>query len=430
MERKKQLILISIGVILYFLMNIQRVAVPGSVFDLLQEDLNVSAPYITALGASFMYIYAICQLIIGIMVDKFSGNRVIAYGSVFFFLGSLMFPLAHSLPMLYLSRVLVGLGASSIYLSLIKEIKSTFSSANFGIMLSIALLVGYMGGIFASAPFVMLAKNYGWRDSLLGIGIVTAIFSILFILIYAVSQKAEINKHIKFNFEPFKKVFHNKKNLNLYAFAVLNYGMYYVLQTVIGMKFLQDFCSITVEKASVYLSVMAALYAVAGSVLAYLSKVFYTRKVVFLRIIGCSTLLIFSVMALLLALDIKATLFIGILLFILSGTASLSPLLVPLLHETNDKEISGTAVSVMTSMFALCVALLGNITGILMNVFPAKVLENGAHIYGNNSYLLIFGLFIILALISLINVLKLNDSPQTKRLISMKHADIHIHIGW
>lgn len=430
MERKKQLILISIGVILYFLMNIQRVAVPGSVFDLLQEDLNVSAPYITALGASFMYIYAICQLIIGIMVDKFSGNRVIAYGSVFFFLGSLMFPLAHSLPMLYFSRVLVGLGASSIYLSLIKEIKNTFSSANFGIMLSIALLVGYMGGIFASAPFVMLAKNYGWRDSLLGIGVVTAIFSILFILIYAVSQKAEINKHIKFNFEPFKKVFNNKMNLNLYAFAVLNYGMYYVLQTVIGMKFLQDFCVISVEKAAVFLSVMAALYAVAGSVLAYLSKVFYTRKVVFLRIIGCSTLLIFSVIAILLAFDIKATLFIGILLFILSGTASLSPLLVPLLHETNDKEISGTAVSVMTSMFALCVALLGNITGILMNVFPAKVLENGVHIYGNNSYLLIFGLFIILAIISLINVLKLKDSEQTKRLISMKHADIHIHIGW
>ena len=161
-------------------------------------------------------------------------------------------------------------------------------------MLSIALLVGYMGGIFASAPFVMLAKNYGWRDSLLGIGIVTAIFSILFILIYAVSQKAEINKHIKFNFEPFKRVFHNKMNLNLYAFAVLNYGMYYVLQTVIGMKFLQDFCIISVEKASVYLSVMAGLYAVAGSILAYLSKIFYTRKVVFLRIIGCSTLLIFQ----------------------------------------------------------------------------------------------------------------------------------------
>ena len=102
MDRKRQLILISIGVFLYFLMNIQRVAVPGSVFDLLQEDLNVSAPYITALGAAFMYVYAICQLIIGIMVDKYSGNRVIAFGSVFFFLGSLMFPLSHNLLMLYL----------------------------------------------------------------------------------------------------------------------------------------------------------------------------------------------------------------------------------------------------------------------------------------------------------------------------------------
>ena len=97
MERKKQLILISIGVILYFFANVQRVAVPGAIFDLLQKDLNISAPYITSFGAFFMYIYAICQLFIGIMVDKYSGNRVIAVGSVFFFLGSLLFPLARKI---------------------------------------------------------------------------------------------------------------------------------------------------------------------------------------------------------------------------------------------------------------------------------------------------------------------------------------------
>lgn len=430
MERKKQLVLISIGVILYFFANVQRVAVPGAIFDLLQEDLQISAPYITAFGASFMYIYAVCQLIIGILVDKYSGNRVIAFGSVFFFAGSIIFPLSNTLPLLYLSRTLVGLGASTIYLSLIKEIKTTFSSANFGIMLSIALLIGYLGGIVANAPFVMLVKHYGWRNCLFEIGLVTAVFSVIFILIFLFSKKKPINYDVKLNLEPFKIVLKNKKNLNLYAFAVLNYGMYYVLQTVIGMKFVQDFCQVSLEKSAVILSVMAGLYAFAGSFLAYLSNLFYTRRVIFLRIIGCSTLLIFTIISILLYFDIKEVNLIAFLLFVLSATASLSPLLVPLLHDTNDKNVSGTAVSIMTSMFSLSVALLGSITGILMNIFAPEMLENGILRYGNNSYLLIFGLFVILSIISLLNVLKLSDSPKTKRLISIKHADLHIHIGW
>ena len=427
MERKKQLILITIGIILYFMANVQRVAVPGSIFNLLQQDLNVTAPYVTALGASFMYIYAICQLIIGLMVDKYSGNRVIAFGSAFFCLGSIIFPLANNLPLLYFSRALVGLGASTIYLSLIKEIKRTFSSSNFGLVLSLALLVGYMGGIFASAPLVVFVKNVGWREALFIIGLITAIVSFLFVCIYIASKKAPVNKNVKFNFEPFKLVLRNKKNLHLYTFAVLNYGMYYVLQTVIGMKFVQDFCMITVEKAALILSFMAALYAIAGTVLAYLSKIFYTRKVIFLKIIGGSTLTIFTVISILLFFDIKANYLLAGGLLLLSGTASLSPLLVPLLHETNDKNVSGTAVSIMTSLFSFCVALLGSITGILMNVYPPKNID-GVLVYSNQSYLLIFLLFVILAVISLLNVLKLKDSPKTKRLISMKNA--HIHIGW
>ena len=189
MEKKKQIILITVGVILYFFANIQRVAIPGAVFDLLQRDLNASAPYITALGSAFMYIYAICQLFIGISVDRFGGTRVIIFGSIFFFVGAILFPISNSLPLLYLSRILVGIGSSTIYLSLINEIKNTFSSKNFGLMLSVALFVGYMGGIFANAPFVLCVDKFGWREVLLFIGILTAAFSLLFIFVGMSTEK-------------------------------------------------------------------------------------------------------------------------------------------------------------------------------------------------------------------------------------------------
>ena len=45
--------LLICGTGLYFFANLQRVAIPGTVFDQLQGNLHASAPYITALGASF-----------------------------------------------------------------------------------------------------------------------------------------------------------------------------------------------------------------------------------------------------------------------------------------------------------------------------------------------------------------------------------------
>ena len=73
MDSKKRhylrLCLIVIAISFYFFANVQRVAIPGAVFDLLQGDLNTTAPKITMLGAVFCYVYALTQLVVGICVD-------------------------------------------------------------------------------------------------------------------------------------------------------------------------------------------------------------------------------------------------------------------------------------------------------------------------------------------------------------------------
>ena len=83
-------ILIFIATIFYFLANVQRVAIPGAIFDLLQSDFSASASKITLLGAIFCYVYAITQLVVGLMVDKIGGFRVIAIGGIMFAIGSMI----------------------------------------------------------------------------------------------------------------------------------------------------------------------------------------------------------------------------------------------------------------------------------------------------------------------------------------------------
>ena len=110
----------------YFIANFQRIAIPGAVFDILEQELSVTAPYITAFGAIFMYIYAFNQLIIGVLVDRYGGLRVILAGAIILALGCILFPLTSNLPLMYFSRALIGFGSSTFYLSLIKELKNIF----------------------------------------------------------------------------------------------------------------------------------------------------------------------------------------------------------------------------------------------------------------------------------------------------------------
>ena len=93
-------LLITIATLLYFFANIQRSAVPGAVFDLIQSDFLIDASKVTFLGAIFCYVYAFVQLIVGLMVDKIGGFRVIVIGCVIFSIGALIFPLANTLPVL------------------------------------------------------------------------------------------------------------------------------------------------------------------------------------------------------------------------------------------------------------------------------------------------------------------------------------------
>lgn len=403
-----EIILVVLGSILYFMANLQRVAVPGAMFGVLEQDLRTTAQCVTTLGAVFMYSYAIGQLVIGVLIARFGGFRVVTVGSVLFFIGSVLFPVSQTLSMLYISRFLIGLGSATFYLGMINETRRLVHKKNFGVVLSIILLVGYLGGIVANAPLVVCMHNLGWRSTFLYTGLITTSLALLFIIIDRYIKHVEIDRTVHMDFELFKATFKNKKNLDLYAFACLNYGLYYVIQTVIGKKFLEDFCLMSVMKAATILSAMGAMYAIAGSVIAFASKAVLNRRTVFLKISSLNTVFVFGSILLCVVLDIKTPL-IAIGFCTISFGASLSPLLVPLLHDYNGAKVANTAISVMTCGFYLVVAVLGSVVGWCLDTFGVISLQN--------AYIAIFTVSFILAIVSFVNVFKIEESKKTLRLI-------------
>lgn len=385
--------LLTCGTALYFFANVQRVAVPGSIFDLLQSELQVSAPFITALGSAFMYVYALNQLLIGLLVDRYHGARVIAIGAFFFCLGSVLFPFSHHLFMLYFSRAMIGLGASSIYLSLVNEVMRAFNK-NFTIILSVVIMMGYLGGIMANAPFVAGVGLLGWRMMLKLVALVSILFYLLFLVAEQVSP-ARSGLKIPFRIQRYATLLKRRHNCDLFLFSGLNFGLYYVLQTVLGKKFLQDFCLMSTARAALVLSVMAITSACSGLISAVLSRLANNRRRIFVRLSALMCGMVFLVITTLVALEIR-TPWIALPLCLLAFTASTSSITIPLLRETNDPESVGAAVSFMNFSFYISVALFGNVVGFLMNLFRPEP-RNGLLIYSAHSYLAVFAFLLILS---------------------------------
>ena len=99
--RLKKMAILCCGVILYFFTNMSKVLVPGTIFnDLLRSGLDVKS--ISALGAVYMYAYAASQLLAGIFADRYGGVRILLIGGSMFTAGTIGFPFAGELWLMYL----------------------------------------------------------------------------------------------------------------------------------------------------------------------------------------------------------------------------------------------------------------------------------------------------------------------------------------
>ncbi len=406
-QRKMILTVLSLCGLLYFIANFQRIAIPGAVFDILEQELSVSAPFITAFGAIFMYVYAVGQLITGVLVDRYGGLRVISCGGIIFGVGCILFPITSILPMMYLSRALMGFGCSMFYLSLVKELKNLYSDKDYGIALSVMLFVGYLGGIFANAPFVILMNTMEWREVLFVIaGVITVALIVMFGVLGKINLPA-INKNVTFKISSFISVLHKKHNRNLFTFACCNFGISYVIQTIIGKKFLEDFCMLPAVKAAMILSIMAIVAAVFNIINASVCKLCHNHRVMFLKGASVVTFLSLLIIFLLILFDIRSAL-IGLIFCVIAGNASISSLLIPVIQQSNREATAVTAVSIMNFSFFMMVGILGTLTGFLLNIHtPERI--NGILVYGRESYLLLFGTFLALSVFEMYKAAKLSN---------------------
>ncbi|MEL7569529.1 MAG: MFS transporter [Eubacteriaceae bacterium] len=176
-------IVFALLILAYFFVFFHRLS-PAVVKINLQEAFGMTAMQYANLNSAYFYPYAIMQIPVGILADTLGARKTSVIGCVLMALGSIFFGLSPSFNLIIAARILVGLGASVIFLSILKIQASWFEEKEFGTLTGMTTFIGNLGGAGAQGPLAFMVGLLTWRMSFIAIGVFSVVLAVaLFIVV-------------------------------------------------------------------------------------------------------------------------------------------------------------------------------------------------------------------------------------------------------
>lgn len=382
----------------YFFSYFQRVAVPGTIFNELQSEFLLSATAVAGLSALTFFIYGGIQIFGGIMADHFGGFRTFFLGSIILSISSLLFSFSCSPAMLFMTRAFVGLSAGFLFTSLIKILSVMYEPEDFPFYLSIMCVLGYTGGIFATFPLERAVSFMGWRNAFLLAGILCLVFALSFGPFMKSAIRSFIQKKT-FSMRALFAILKNKNSLPVVISGSVNFSIYFLFQTTLGAKHLQDSFNVAPAQASLFTFVMM----IVNTGFVFLSG--YTSLLIGLRrpIIRIATVFTLTASTLLFLncsfiYSTKLVLFSYVLL---AASAAAAPVYLTAMKEINAVEVAATSIGFLNSTVYLFLSLLVYAAGRILDAFRHSAVEAaGMIVYPYSAYRMVFLFCIVLAFFS------------------------------
>lgn len=162
----------------YMLAFFHRMA-PAAIATDLQQSFLASGAELGLLAAAYFYTYTVMQIPIGVMADTLGIRKIVAIGAALAGVGSLLFGMADTLAVATSGRVLIGLGVSSMFISLMKLNSVWFHDRHFGTVGGMSILLGNLGSVLAATPLVWAVTHTSWRNVFVAVGLFSLALAVL-----------------------------------------------------------------------------------------------------------------------------------------------------------------------------------------------------------------------------------------------------------
>jgi Sugar phosphate permease len=355
----------------------------------IEKAFGISALAFAAMGSMYFYVYMVMQVPVGLIIDSLGVRFTASIGIAIAGLGSVLFGLSPTISVVFISRLLVGMGVSVLFVSILKIQSDWFHEREFATLTGLTNFLGSLGGVLAQTPLAALVAVLTWRYAFVLIGIITLILAILCFL-FVRSKPSDIYAPIIVNSDMVKNknrkgriikdlfdVCKNSYTWPLFiAFAGI-YGPFISLTGNWGQSYLRSVYGMSAIRASNYILIVIFGYLISSVFIGWFSDKLSMRKLP--MIIFGSIYLFAWVVLVLISRGKLPDVGLRVLLFIMGFSATSYMPGLASGKEVNNPDLTGISIAVINSGGFLGAAIVPIIFGRVLDKY-ANILDN-QHLY-------------------------------------------------
>jgi sugar phosphate permease len=150
---------------------------------LIRHELNLSISEMGFLLSAFLWAYALSQLPVGLLIDRFGPRWLLACGLALWSAAQVMCGLVSGTVPFAIARALLGIGEAPQFPTGARVVRDWFAARDRGGATGIFLCSSYLGTGLAAPLLTALMLSFGWRNMFIimgvlgiGMGVVWAVF--------------------------------------------------------------------------------------------------------------------------------------------------------------------------------------------------------------------------------------------------------------
>ena len=175
----------------YFISYIYR-SINAIIGPELAREFGLSAAGLGLLSGIYFFSFALFQLPLGVLLDRYGPRRVNATLLMLAAAGGLWFAVAGTSTGLTLARALIGLGVSGCLMSAFSAFALWYPAERLATMNGIAFASGMLGAIMVTVPLEVVLRTLHWREVFFIIVGLTVAVSL--VLVFVVPEKSSARR--------------------------------------------------------------------------------------------------------------------------------------------------------------------------------------------------------------------------------------------
>jgi predicted MFS family arabinose efflux permease len=357
-------------------------------------ELQLTSASLGLLTSAYFLSFALFQLPLGVLLDRYGPRRVEAALLVVAATGTLVFALAQSLVGLVVGRALIGLGVSACLMAAFKAFVLWYPAARLPLVNGVQMAAGGLGALCATLPVQAALEILDWRQLFLLLGLATlAVAALLFKLVPEAAAEGT-SPPLREQLRGLGQIFSNRQFWSIAPWTIASQAAFLSIQGLWSGPWLRDVAGLD-QPASARMLLLISSAMVAGFLLSGWIAERLSRRGISTMAVAAGGMLGFMLMQLLVIL--QGTVFPRAIwgLWGFFGTTGILPYAA--LSQRFPKQLAGRVNTGLNLMVFLCAFAAQWGIGVVISLWPVS---RPGH-YAEAGYQAGFGLMLALQLLGL-----------------------------